>query len=119
MKDFAKKVKLEDMRIDLRKKQLAAKGVAPADDAVIAKHEEAKQRWNWLALRTARDSYLQHFGKIGSGDVLLLEQEIEKEESPAASTTPASKDGMLDGHGAAVDLKASPRDGDGDVKMES
>lgn len=38
-----------------------------------------KQRWSWLALRTARDQYLQHFGRIGTGDVALLVQEIEKE----------------------------------------
>lgn len=38
-----------------------------------------KQRWSWLALRTARDVHLQHFGKIGTGDVLLLAQEIEKD----------------------------------------
>ena len=36
-----------------------------------------KQRWAWLALRTARDQYLQYFGKIGSGDIELLAQEIE------------------------------------------
>jgi len=28
-------------------------------------------------LRTARDQYLQHFGKIGTGDLILLQQEIE------------------------------------------
>lgn len=37
-----------------------------------------KQRWSWLALRTARDQYLQHFGKIGTGDLILLQQEIEQ-----------------------------------------
>ena len=39
-----------------------------------------KQRWAWLALRTARDQYLQYFGKIGSGDIELLAQEIENEK---------------------------------------
>lgn len=39
-----------------------------------------KQRWAWLALRAARDQYLQHFGKIGTGDIEALAQEIEKEE---------------------------------------
>ncbi|PCH34308.1 hypothetical protein WOLCODRAFT_61144 [Wolfiporia cocos MD-104 SS10] len=53
--------------------------VLPPDN-IIAQHEESKQRWTWLALRTARDQYLQHFGKIGVGDVLLLVQEIEKEK---------------------------------------
>lgn len=41
---------------------------------------QSKNRWAWLALRTARDTYLQHFGKIGTGDILLLMQEIEKEK---------------------------------------
>lgn len=39
-----------------------------------------KQRWSWLCLRTARDQFLQHFGKIGTGDILALAQEIEKEQ---------------------------------------
>lgn len=39
-----------------------------------------KQRWSWLALRAARDQHLQHFGKIGTGDIEALAQEIEKEE---------------------------------------
>lgn len=51
----------------------------PADE-IIAGYEESKNRWAWLALRTARDTYLQHFGKIGTGDILLLMQEIEKEK---------------------------------------
>ena len=29
-------------------------------------------------MRTARDHYLQHFGKIGTGDLILLQQEIEQ-----------------------------------------
>ncbi|KAI0801474.1 UDP-glucose 4-epimerase [Fomes fomentarius] len=49
-------------------------------DEQIQKYEENKQRWAWLALRTARDQYLQHFAKIGTGDVLALAQEIEKEK---------------------------------------
>lgn len=28
-------------------------------------------------MRNARDQYLQHFGKIGTGDVILLQQEID------------------------------------------
>ena len=39
-----------------------------------------KQRWSWLCLRVARDQYLQHFGKIGTGDIVLLAEEIEKEK---------------------------------------
>ena len=49
-------------------------------DPIIAKHEESKHRWSWIALRTARDNYLQHFGKIGPGDIVQLEVEIEKEK---------------------------------------
>ncbi|KIJ66457.1 hypothetical protein HYDPIDRAFT_86611 [Hydnomerulius pinastri MD-312] len=53
---------------------------APPTDEQIIKFEENKQRWSWLALRTARDQHLQHFGKIGTGDVALLAQEIEAEK---------------------------------------
>ncbi|KAG1742719.1 THO complex subunit 1 transcription elongation factor-domain-containing protein [Suillus paluster] len=49
-------------------------------DDQIARYEENRQRWSWLALRTARDQYLQHFGKIGTGDVVLLANEIELEK---------------------------------------
>ncbi|KAH9854374.1 THO complex subunit 1 transcription elongation factor-domain-containing protein [Lenzites betulinus] len=52
--------------------------VLPPDD-MIRKYEENKQRWSWLALRTTRDQYLQHFGRIGAGDIVLLAQEIERE----------------------------------------
>ncbi|KAI0694426.1 hypothetical protein BC835DRAFT_1486299 [Cytidiella melzeri] len=62
--------------------------VVPPPDDLITQYEESsrlllqnKQRWSWLALRTAREQYLQHFGKIGTGDVLLLAQEIEKEKA--------------------------------------
>ncbi|KAJ8472875.1 hypothetical protein ONZ45_g16501 [Pleurotus djamor] len=44
-----------------------------------------KTRWAWLALRTARDQHLQHFGKIGTGDLELLAQEIEKEKNSVKS----------------------------------
>ncbi|KIO06973.1 hypothetical protein M404DRAFT_137213 [Pisolithus tinctorius Marx 270] len=53
---------------------------APPVDEQVQKFEENKQRWSWLALRMARDQYLQHFGKIGTGDILLLAQEIEAEK---------------------------------------
>jgi len=48
-----------------------------------------QQRWAWLALRTARDQYLQYFGKIGNGDIELLAQEIEneKEKGPKGDDT--------------------------------
>ncbi|KAL4067280.1 THO complex subunit 1 transcription elongation factor-domain-containing protein [Scleroderma yunnanense] len=51
----------------------------PPVDEQIQKFEENKQRWAWLALRMARDQYLQHFGKIGTGDIILLAQEIDTE----------------------------------------
>ncbi|KAH0837897.1 THO complex subunit 1 transcription elongation factor-domain-containing protein [Lanmaoa asiatica] len=53
---------------------------APPTDEQILKLEDNKQRWSWLALRTARDQHLQYFGKIGTGDVLLLAQEIEADK---------------------------------------
>jgi len=53
---------------------------ATSTDDQIIKLEENKQRWAWLALRTARDHHLQHFGKIGTGDIELLAKEIEAEK---------------------------------------
>ncbi|KAG5641182.1 hypothetical protein DXG03_005844 [Asterophora parasitica] len=49
-------------------------------DEQILHLEENKHRWAWLALRTARDQYLQLFGKIGTGDIEMLAKEIEKEK---------------------------------------
>ncbi|THV06472.1 UDP-glucose 4-epimerase [Dendrothele bispora CBS 962.96] len=72
-------------------------------DGQITKAEESKQRWSWLALRTARDQYLSHFGKIGTGDVMLLVQEIEKEKKE-------KEKGSL---GTKVEEKA---DGEGDTR---
>lgn len=40
---------------------------------------QSKQRWAWLALRAARDQHLSLFGKIGTGDIEQLANEIEKE----------------------------------------
>ncbi|KAF8433465.1 UDP-glucose 4-epimerase [Boletus edulis BED1] len=61
--------------------QSSAPALAPSNtDEQILKLEDNKQRWSWLALRTARDQHLQHFGKIGTGDVLLLAQEIDAEK---------------------------------------
>ncbi|KAJ2918375.1 hypothetical protein MD484_g2029, partial [Candolleomyces efflorescens] len=51
-----------------------------SNDEQVSKLEEGKQRVTWLALRTARDQHLQHFGKIGTGDIELLAQEIENEK---------------------------------------
>ncbi|KAJ6609332.1 THO complex subunit 1 transcription elongation factor-domain-containing protein [Mycena sp. CBHHK59/15] len=53
---------------------------APSTDDQIIKFEDNKQRWSWLALRTAREVHLQHFGKIGTGDIELLAKEIEAEK---------------------------------------
>ncbi|KAF8131614.1 THO complex subunit 1 transcription elongation factor-domain-containing protein [Boletus edulis] len=139
VKDFVKKIKQEDARMEMRKKTLAktaeriaqarAKAAAQATEGPTPSQEIAaepakvepitaapppvagspihpslppkpgtsvptrlpgteapsvapanKQRWSWLALRTARDQHLQHFGKIGTGDVLLLAQEIDAEK---------------------------------------
>jgi hypothetical protein len=79
-------------------------------------------------LRTARDQYLQHFGKIGSGDVVQLEQEIEKEkrevpqageDSSASSMIPVSASGSKDGSSESkLDGPGVSSEGDGDVKMD-
>lgn len=91
-----------------------------------------KQRWAWLALRTARDQYLAQFAKIGVGDIIALAAEIDRErearESAAAQergTSPlgASQDGKqgVTAPDAAVKLgndTAAAKDAEGDVKME-
>lgn len=38
-----------------------------------------KQRLSWLALRAAREKHLHHFPKVGTGDVVKLAEEIEKQ----------------------------------------
>ena len=108
-------------------------------DSIIAKYEETKHRWSWIALRTARDNYLQHFGKIGPGDIVQLEVEIEKEkkereeaEAEAAATMKVDSAGQngdgneeqtVSGSSEAngvpvVPVLASRVRGDVDVKME-
>jgi hypothetical protein len=95
---------------------------------------QTKHRWSWLALRTARDQHLQHFGKIGTGDVELLVQEIEKEKQEriaererfqraedttstvdeANPKTPVPEPSVAPAESANNTQKADP-----DVKMES
>ncbi|KAJ3520430.1 hypothetical protein NMY22_g12764 [Coprinellus aureogranulatus] len=55
-----------------------------AEDNELRELEEQKKRIAWLALRPARETYLQHFGKIGTGDIVLLAQEIENERKKEA-----------------------------------
>lgn len=92
-----------------------------------------KHRWSWLALRTARDQYLQHFGKIGTGDVLLLAHEIEgekererererekeKAQKTEENSAPATSEDKKEEAMADVKSQAGgAQDGEGDVKME-
>ncbi|KIY50481.1 UDP-glucose 4-epimerase [Fistulina hepatica ATCC 64428] len=56
--------------------------VLPPDD-MSARYEENKQRWTWLALRTARDKYLHHFVSIGTGDLEALVKAVDDEERAA------------------------------------
>lgn len=96
--------------------------------------EQNKHRWSWLALRTARDRYLAHFGKIGTGDIILLAQEIEKEEKAEKERIARGPNGDGSGSlapsttGAGEERAASVNDADGDaptgnadgyVKMET
>lgn len=95
-----------------------------------------------MALRTARDQHLQHFGKIGTGDVLLLAQEIEaekererereREKEKAQKTDESGTNANSGGESALMmtedkkeenmtDVRSNagvPQDGEGDVKME-
>lgn len=88
-------------------------------------------------MRTARDQHLQHFGKIGTGDVLLLAQEIDTEkererererereksqkteanaggESAPMAAEDKKEENMADG----TSNTGAPPDGEGDVRME-
>lgn len=117
-------------------------------DSIITKHEESKHRWSWIALRTARDRYLQHFGKIGPGDIVQLEVEIEKEKrekeeaeaeavaamkvDPAVQNGNGNEDqahlnssevngdavGKGEMKGDAIVASALPVRGEGDIRME-
>lgn len=87
-----------------------------------------KQRWAWLALRTARDQHLAQFSKIGVGDVAALATEIEREREsrenaaahePGASPVLDGRQGMGAQDGAVkLGSDMAARDGEGDVKME-
>ena len=90
-------------------------------DSIIAKHEESKHRWSWIALRTARDRYLQHFGKIGPGDIVQLEVEIEKEkrekekEAEAEAATAMKVDSTVqNGNGNEEQTHSNPSEVNGD-----
>jgi predicted phage gp36 major capsid-like protein len=91
-----------------------------------------KQRWAWLALRTARDQHLAQFAKIGVGDIIALAAEIDRDrearENAAAQERGASplimsQDARLGvaAQDAGVKLgndTAGAKDVEGDVKME-
>lgn len=82
-----------------------------------------KQRWAWLALRAARDQYLQYFGKIGNGDIELLAQEIENEKGVKSDETVNGMNAEEHGSGSpsTTIIESSEggplKDGD-DVKMD-
>ena len=90
-------------------------------DSIVAKHEESKHRWSWIALRTARDRYLQHFGKIGPGDIVQLEIEIEKEkrekerEAEAEAAAAMKVDSAVqNGNGGGEQTNSNPPEVNGD-----
>ncbi|KAE9406932.1 hypothetical protein BT96DRAFT_933839 [Gymnopus androsaceus JB14] len=89
----------------------------PRDEQII-RAEETKHRISWLALRSARDSskgHLMHFGKIGSGDVRLLVEEIDKAEAQAqAEAEGAEKANGEEGEGKMV-VDNDGLGGDGEV----
>jgi len=108
----------------------------PPDEQIL-KLEENKQRWAWLALRTARDQHLSQFAKIGTGDIVALAAEIERERearenatalesgaspllSGGGSTTTQDTKSASEGAAAKAGTNgaASARDTEGDVKME-
>ncbi|KAL0570657.1 hypothetical protein V5O48_011305 [Marasmius crinis-equi] len=95
----------------------------PPDDQ-IKRHEESKERWSWLALRTAREQHLSLFGKIGTGDVQMLVQEIEKErEEKEKEKEKEAKEGSKASESPSPmksPIPDTPKvDAEGDVKMEA
>ncbi|KAJ7040243.1 THO complex subunit 1 transcription elongation factor-domain-containing protein [Mycena alexandri] len=108
-----------------------AKPVAvPSTDDEIRQREENKDRWAWLAFRMARDQHLEHFGKIGTGDVELLVKEIEaekkrKEQQGAGtaeeigSASPVAGASKVLVAGSDTDAgKSEEKPEDGDVQMD-
>ncbi|KAH9958959.1 THO complex subunit 1 transcription elongation factor-domain-containing protein [Russula dissimulans] len=103
-----------------------------ASDEQILKLEENKQRWAWLALRTARDQHLAQFAKIGVGDIVALAAEIDRErearenaasQEHGASPLGSSQDsrqgtGTQDGVVKFGNDISAVKDGEGDVKVE-
>lgn len=86
---------------------------------------QSKQRWAWLALRTARDQHLAQFAKIGVGDVAALAAEIDREREARAQEHGASplgdgRQGMgaQDGTVKFGSDTSAAKDAEGDVKME-
>ena len=72
-----------------------------------------KQRWAWLALRTARDQYLQYFGRIGSGDIELLAQEIENGKGMKSEDTTNAEE---HGSGSPSTMSASVENSEGHME---
>ncbi len=120
---------------------------SPPTDPKIIKHEEVrcfsvvlvlaftnpyklsqnKQRIAWLALRAAREQHLNLFGRIGTGDIEQLVEEIEAAKQK--ETVQLLRDPPPEETGSASPLVAVPTtaedlkpvekaDGEGDVKME-
>ena len=82
-------------------------------------------------MRTARDQYLQHFGKIGAGDVVLLASEIEvekereknqksqkAEEMVPSLTNQGIEDRKAEKGGDISGAPGAALDSEGDVKMD-
>ncbi|KAJ7724223.1 THO complex subunit 1 transcription elongation factor-domain-containing protein [Mycena metata] len=103
----------------------------PSTDTEIRQREENKDRWAWLAFRMARDQHLEHFGKIGTGDVELLVKEIEaekkrKEQQGAGmaeeigSASPMASASKVLAAGSDMDAgKSEEKPEDGDVQMDA
>lgn len=71
-----------------------------------------KHRLAWLALRTAREQYLAHFGKIGNGDIIQLATEIENEEKAQKELQERAAAAATSGNGAGVNGKGGVGEGE-------
>lgn len=55
-----------------------------------------KQRLAWLCLRLARETHLSLFGKIGTGDIVKLAEEIEKAKEQSLDQVKAEESQVLE-----------------------
>ncbi|KAF5323330.1 hypothetical protein D9611_005535 [Ephemerocybe angulata] len=84
----------------------------PLTDQDILAWEQSQQREAWLGLRAARDKHLQHFGRIGNGDLEALVNAIAEAEEKGALKEEAKEEAAA-GSDEPAGVESNP-----DVKMD-